>query len=121
MIDSASSADSSKEDVPKPAAKGHSTIQESKPSTKPAKDLEQEASLQLQASRVQELFLAFRMKQEEMRSLQRLSDQLEHYRGFLEDRIKRMKGEELAACEGFKDEVEWEATEESEQTPDVKE
>lgn len=84
-----------------------------------------EAALQQQAYRVHELHLTFRMKQEELKSLQRLSEQFLQYKHYLDNEICRRKaqvGEDIEpgeVLEGFKDEVEWEDSKELDPSPDA--
>ena len=80
---------------------------------KGAKESQLEANLMEQASKIQELLLAFKMKQEEMRSLVRLSEQFEHFREHIVNSIQKLRvrrGEEAEyeEIEGFKEEVQWE-------------
>lgn len=76
------------------------------------KDAQLEATLLEQASKMQELLLAFKMKQEELRSLARLSEQLQDFREHIVNsiekiRVKRGEVGEYEEIEGFREEVQW--------------
>jgi len=72
-----------------------------------------EAMLQTQTAKVEELLLAYRMKQDETKSLLRLSEQLDHFRERLLLSIEKYRGaisekDQVEQQNGFAEEVQWE-------------
>lgn len=104
--DSASSAESYVESIsglsaPKPGKKALS-VASSQPKSQSSSELKQ------QAAKVQELSLAVRMKEEELKSLQRLSLQFAHFSSYLLHSIERKRNSAEAETAGFEDQVRWE-------------
>lgn len=107
MPDSASSAESYVESSPiqkptqKPGKKGVSVVG-SQPESPSNSELKQ------QAAKVQELSLAVCMKEEEIKSLLRLSMQLDHFGSYLQRSIERKQSPAQTGMAGFEDQVMWE-------------
>lgn len=108
--DSASSAESYVESVSdfsiKFPGKRASSVTKSK--QKPLKESALDKEIRLQTSKMQELSLAICMKEEELRSLQRLSLQFSHFHSYFLQSIDRKRSPAAAVMTGFEEEVTWE-------------
>jgi hypothetical protein len=108
--DNASSAESYVESVSgfslKMPGKRASSVTKNK--QKPQKENELDKELKQQTAKSQELSLAIYMKEEELRSLQRLSLQFAHFHSYLLQSIERKRSSAAAVMTGFQDEVTWE-------------
>jgi len=99
--------------VPLPKSKAKLADQKSMVLQRQLKVNPTEAMLQTQTAKVEELLLAYRMKQDETKSLLRLSEQLDHFRERLLLSIEKYRGaisekDQVEQQNGFAEEVQWE-------------
>lgn len=110
---SLSSSSESSSEVPLPKSKAKPGDQKSMVLQKTLKANQTEAMLQAQAAKIEELHLAYRMKQDETKSLLRLSEQLSHFRDRLLTAIEKFRGtrsekDQEERLDDFAEEVQWE-------------